>query len=112
METFKSETVGSTKNCAQCAYMELEQMQGQLQRVMVCHQAPPGLFAMPAARGIQMITQFPIVQANMFCHQFVNKAFVAPPKEALRDLEVRCDNAGDVVKQERAANDDPLPSGP
>jgi hypothetical protein len=58
--------------CGRCAFAALEVMQGQLQRVLVCHRMPPAvcMVTMPNGRGIQGMTMFPTVQPQMYCHEF------------------------------------------
>lgn len=64
------------KSCSACFFSQLELMQGQIQRVLVCHHSPPSTFAVPAPQGggLMAMTQFPVVQPTMFCHQFAPKA--------------------------------------
>lgn len=61
--------------CAKCRFAEREHMQGQIQRVLVCHFGPPtmSMYAMSSPQGGQAVhgsTQFPIVHPANWCYQF------------------------------------------
>jgi hypothetical protein len=90
MESFKMSSGENevVNTCASCRFQYLEAMQGMIQRVMVCHRRPPGVFLMQTARGIQGVTQFPIVQPAMFCHDFER---VSASLEPANSLEIQCD---------------------
>lgn len=62
--------------CANCLFGNLEQIQGQLMRMLVCHGAPPNTFAIQTPQGIQQVTTFPVVQPAMWCgfHTFKHDA--------------------------------------
>lgn len=56
--------------CQHCRFATLEQMQGQIQRMLVCHRFPPTPYTVPQPRGVAMMCSQPIVQPNMFCYEF------------------------------------------
>lgn len=63
---------GIRVRCANCAFCSLEQIQGQIMRMRICHFAPPSSFIAPGPQPNTMSirTQFPVVQDDMYCHQF------------------------------------------
>lgn len=66
-------------NCASCRYHSLEQMQGQIQRNIVCKWGPPSACVVtipPGANGpgspggMTLQCLFPIMQPHQFCHRY------------------------------------------
>jgi hypothetical protein len=62
------------KSCASCRFKEMTHMQGQIQRVMVCHRFPPGMSMLPMngpqGQGIAAQTHLPIVNPSLWCHEY------------------------------------------
>ena len=56
--------------CASCRFQNLEQMQGTIMRQLVCHRRPPTMSMVATPQGIQGLTQFPVVQPAMWCHEW------------------------------------------
>jgi hypothetical protein len=109
METFSVDAREPSTRCGTCRFMCREHIQGQIARIMVCHWGPPALFMMQTPRGVQGVTQFPIVQETMFCfrHEPVATAQIATVKEQnpVRPLEL----SAQIEKSADAANADLLP---
>lgn len=59
--------------CANCKYQESEQMQGQIMRQLVCHRMPPTISMVATPQGIQGMTMFPVVQPQMWCHEWQSR---------------------------------------
>lgn len=85
METFKlddSQPSVVMRNCGNCLHRYEERMPGQLMPSLVCHRFPPQVVLVPAPAptskiqtsrqpqpvGMQMMSMFPVVQMNTFCH--------------------------------------------
>lgn len=58
------------KVCANCRFHEMEQMQGQIMRQMVCHRFPPTVSMVTTPQGIQGITLFPVLQPTNWCYEW------------------------------------------
>ena len=69
-------------SCATCKYMSLEMMQGQIQRLMVCHFNPPAMHLITTPQGVQGQTAFPIVQPGHWCGQHATVAPAPIPLDA------------------------------
>jgi hypothetical protein len=71
--------------CVHCEFVESQVMQGQIQRMLVCKRFPPSMSMVqipPSAGrppGIQGMTQFPVVQAAMWCHEFKPRVTLEEP---------------------------------
>lgn len=102
METFQlnSDEMPSAglRNCGNCVHRYEERMPGQLMPSLVCHRFPPQVVAVPAPpapanvlqvahrpQGIQyqMMSMFPIVQAQQFCHAHDLRPAAGIPSEGV-----------------------------
>lgn len=62
--------------CAKCRFSQLEQMPGQIQRMLVCHRFPPAmsLYTAPGPggqMGVTGATNHPVVLPQNWCYEFV-----------------------------------------
>lgn len=65
--------------CANCVFHNMEQMQGQIVRQMVCHRMPPTVSMVSTPQGVQGMTMFPIVQPQMWCFEWKSKDITKEP---------------------------------
>lgn len=57
-------------NCGNCAHAVKERMPQQLVSQLVCHANPPQAVCVPASNSsYQIMTLFPMVQPQQYCHQ-------------------------------------------
>ena len=69
------------KVCANCRFHEMEQMQGQIMRQMVCHRFPPTVSMVTTPQGIQGITLFPVLQPTNWCYEWEERDVVSNPRD-------------------------------
>ena len=58
------------RTCGTCKFSQLEVMQGQIQRILVCHRFPPSMQMMSTPQGIAAQTMSPVVQPAMYCYEY------------------------------------------
>lgn len=97
------------KVCANCRFHEMEQMQGQIMRQMVCHRFPPSTGMVTTPQGIQGITLFPVVQPSNWCYEWQERQPDERPvldgDKFLRELCSRTAGDGENVKDPPASGE-------
>lgn len=75
----EAQSISATvRRCANCAHHDMQQIQGQIMRQMVCVEGPPTMSMIPVVQngvqGVQGMTHFPVVLPQMYCHRWAERA--------------------------------------
>lgn len=93
------------KVCANCRFHEMEAMQGQIQRMMVCHRMPPTISMVPTQQGIQGMTMFPVVKPSDWCYEWQQREH----QQNIDSAKAFGEHAQGVIAERRKQSDPILP---
>lgn len=75
-----AEAAQNGRSCDSCAFVVKQRMdKTDLHGVLVCRHSPPAMTQLPGPNGLQVLVQFPIVNALMWCYQWSEREPIFTP---------------------------------